>query len=58
MLFIKFDAIGRVRWVKVPDELTHAGRVRAVTTLPGGDVLVTTDNGNGQDEILRVSPHT
>jgi aldose sugar dehydrogenase len=56
MLFLEFDARGRLRWVKVPPELTHAGRLRAVTTLPNGDLLVTTDNGDGQDRVLRVRP--
>ena len=56
VLFMKFDATGHLQWVKVPDALTHAGRVRAVTTLPSGDLLVTTDNGNGTDRILRVRP--
>ena len=56
VLFLRFDATGHLRWVKVPDTLTHAGRVRAVTTLPSGDLLVSTDNGNGADRILRVRP--
>jgi glucose/arabinose dehydrogenase len=56
MLFMKFDATGHLRWVKVPEVLTHSGRLRAVTALPNGDLLVTTDNGDGQDRILRVSP--
>jgi glucose/arabinose dehydrogenase len=56
VLFMKFAADGTLRWVKVPDELTQAGRVRAVTALPNGDLLVTTDNGSGQDKILRVRP--
>lgn len=58
LLFMKFDGTGRLRWVKAPDALTHHGRLRSVTTLPGGDVLVTTDNGNGQDRILRVRPQS
>jgi glucose/arabinose dehydrogenase len=56
MLFMKFDGSGHLRWVKAPESLTHAGRLRAVTTLPGGDILVTTDNGGGSDRILRVHP--
>jgi len=56
VLFMRFDASGHLQWVQVPDALTHAGRVRAVTTLPSGDLLVTTDNGNGTDRILRVRP--
>jgi glucose/arabinose dehydrogenase len=53
---MKFDDTGHLRWVKVPESLRTQGRVRAVTTLPNGDLLVTTDNGSGQDKILRVQP--
>jgi glucose/arabinose dehydrogenase len=56
VLFLKFDDTGHLRWVKVPEVLTNAGRLRAVTTLPGGDLLVTTDNGDGRDRVLRVRP--
>ena len=56
VLFMKFDDTGHLRWVKVPAALTTHGRVRAVTTVSGGDILVTTDNGNGHDQILRVRP--
>lgn len=55
LLFLKFDATGHLRWVKTPKLLKGYGRLRAVTTLPGGKLLVTTDNG-GNDKILRVSP--
>jgi glucose/arabinose dehydrogenase len=55
MLFIRFDDTGHLRWVRQPGALTSYGRLRAVTVLPGGDVLVTTDNG-GNDRILRISP--
>jgi aldose sugar dehydrogenase len=56
VLFMRFDATGHLRWVKVPAALTTFGRLRAVTTMPDGSVLVTTDNGNGSDRILRVRP--
>lgn len=56
VLFMRFDDTGRLRWVRVPDALTHSGRLRSVTTLPGGGLLVTTDDGDGQDRILRVRP--
>jgi glucose/arabinose dehydrogenase len=56
VLFMKFDKTGHLRWVNAPAVLKKYGRVRAVTTLPSGDVLVTTDNGGGQDRILRVRP--
>jgi glucose/arabinose dehydrogenase len=58
VLFLEFDNQGRLRWVKVPDELTRFGRLRTVTTMRDGDLLVTTDNGDGKDQILRVHPET
>ena len=59
LLFLKFDGSGHLRWVRVPSALTHAGRLRAVTTVPNGDLLVTTDNGERSGtEILRVEPRT
>ena len=33
------------------------GRLRTVQTGPGGALFVTTDNGNGQDKVLKVTPH-
>ncbi len=32
------------------------GRLRSITPMPDGSLLVTTDNGGGQDKILKVSP--
>lgn len=32
------------------------GRLRSITPEPGGSLLVTTSNGGGEDEILRVRP--
>lgn len=32
------------------------GRLRSITAGPGGSLLVTTSNGNGRDEVLRVRP--
>jgi glucose/arabinose dehydrogenase len=36
-------------------ELTDYGRLRSVTQLSDGALLVTTDNGNGKDQILKVT---
>lgn len=58
VVFMKFDSTGHLTWVKVPDALTKLGRLRTVTTLRNGDLLVTTDNGSGQDKILRIRPRT
>ncbi len=56
LLFLRFDASGAFSSVQVPDELTRFGRLRSVTSARDGDLLVTTDNGDGDDELLRVSP--
>ena len=54
--FLKFDAAGRLKNVRIPDELQRHGRIRQVVDGPGHDLLVLTDNGDGQDVLLRVSP--
>ena len=56
VLFMKLDDRGRLKRVRTPDELRQHGRIRQVVDGPGHDLLVLTDNGDGQDEILRVSP--
>ena len=32
------------------------GRIRSLTTEPGGTLLATTSTGNGDDRVLRISP--
>lgn len=56
MMFQRYDARGRLQGVKVPRVLAQQGRLRAVTQLPGGALVVTTDNGGGRDRVLRVVP--
>lgn len=56
VVFLKFDANGKLLRVRTPDALRHYGRLRSITQLPGGDLLVTTDNGGGTDVVLRVHP--
>lgn len=55
MLFIRFDASLAQLEVSTPPVMRRYGRLRSVTTLPNGSLLVTTSNG-GDDRILRVSP--
>ena len=55
ILFLSFDAAGRLQRVRVPDALRHYGRLRSVTQV-GGSLLITTDNGFGRDVVLRVRP--
>lgn len=53
--FLRFDAAGRFLGMRTPPELTRFGRLRSVTRLASGVLLVTTANGSG-DRVLRVSP--
>ena len=39
-----------------PQALRAYGRLRSVTSLANGDLLVTTSNGGGTDAVLRVRP--
>lgn len=56
VVFLKFDRQGNLLRARTPDALRHFGRLRSITQLPGGDLLVTTDNGGGNDVVLRVHP--
>lgn len=55
MLFIRFDHALEQIDVSTPSALRNYGRLRSVTSLANGDLLVTTSNG-ADDRILRVSP--
>ncbi len=55
-LFFTFDAQGNLSKQRLPKALERYGRLRTFTLTPGGDLLVTTSNGGGQDLILRVRP--
>ncbi len=55
LLFMKFDDRGKLLGVRVPPAMQKYGRLRAVTAMPDGSLLVTTDNG-GNDVVLRVRP--
>ncbi|MBC9735264.1 PQQ-dependent sugar dehydrogenase [Nocardioides marmotae] len=56
VLFLRFDAQGRLKGSKTPGALRQFGRIRSVVNAPNGDLLITTDNGSGRDRLLRVSP--
>jgi glucose/arabinose dehydrogenase len=56
VLFLTFDAAGKLTKVRAPRALRAHGRIRQVSNASNGDLLVTTDNGDGHDVILRVSP--
>jgi glucose/arabinose dehydrogenase len=58
LMFMRFDANGVFRGMRTPTVLRHFGRLRSVTNLPNGDLLVTTSNDNGHDAVLRVRPQS
>lgn len=55
VVFMRLGAQGRLVSTSTPPELRRHGRLRSVTSLPSGDLLVTTANGT-DDRVLRVSP--
>jgi glucose/arabinose dehydrogenase len=55
VLFLRFDDRGRLGAVRAPKALRAYGRIRTVVP-DGRSLLVLTDNGDGRDRILRVSP--
>ncbi len=56
VVFIKFDAAGKLRWTRSPDRLRQLGRLRSITLTPDHSLLLTTDNDGGSDLLLRVNP--
>ena len=56
LTFMHFDSAGNFRSAQTPAALRAYGRLRSVTRLPGGDLLVTTSNGGRTDSVLRVHP--
>jgi glucose/arabinose dehydrogenase len=56
VLFLTFDSRGKLQRVRAPRALRQYGRIRQVSSAGNGDLLVTTDNGGGNDVILRVRP--
>jgi aldose sugar dehydrogenase len=55
VVFVRLNAKGRQVATKVPAKLERYGRIRTVVA-DGNSLLVTTDNGGGNDVILRVTP--
>ena len=56
VLFLTFDAKGKLVRKTVPRILERYGRLRSVTLAPNGDLLVTTDTDSGGGSVLRVRP--
>lgn len=58
LMFMRFDGAGRFKYLLTPRELSRYGRLRSVTSLANGDLLVTTSNGGSRDYVLRVRPRS
>jgi glucose/arabinose dehydrogenase len=56
VVFLKFDADGRDPKVFTPSALQRYGRLRTVTRMANGNLLVATDGVDGQGRILMVRP--
>jgi glucose/arabinose dehydrogenase len=56
IVFMTFDRHGKLVRARAPKVLQQYGRLRSVTQAPGGALLITTDRGDGNDVILRVTP--
>lgn len=56
VLFLTFDAKGKLVRKTVPPILERFGRLRSVTRATNGDLLVTTDTDSGGGSVLRVRP--
>lgn len=56
VMFLTIGSTGGLRAVTVPAALTRYGRIRDVTATSRGTLLLTTDNGDGRDVLLRVRP--
>jgi glucose/arabinose dehydrogenase len=56
IVFLEFDRSGDLASARSPRALRQFGRLRSVTATRNGSLLITTDNGGGEDAILRVSP--
>lgn len=53
---LSFAGSGRLTDDRAPEALRDYGRLRTVSLAEDGDLLVTTDNGGGEDQLLRVIP--
>jgi glucose/arabinose dehydrogenase len=53
---LSFDESGKLTEDRSPEVMHEHGRLRTVSLAADGDLLVTTDNGDGEDVLLRVTP--
>ena len=54
--FMRFSSTGAFVSMRTPPALRQYGRLRSVSRLANGDLMVTTANGDGHDSVLRVHP--
>ncbi len=54
--FMRFSSNGAFVSMRTPAALRQYGRLRSVSRLANGDLMVTTANGDGHDSVLRVHP--
>lgn len=56
LVFMKFDRSGTLLWTRAPGVMRTFGRLRSVSRMPDGALLVTTSNDNGTNAIIRAHP--
>jgi glucose/arabinose dehydrogenase len=56
VVFMSFDSDGKFLGTHTPSVLRKYGRLRSVSTLPSGQLMITTANEDGRDSVLRVQP--
>ena len=55
-MFMRFNKAGAYVGMRTPTVLPQYGRLRSISSLPNGSLMVTTSNGNGSDSVLKVEP--
>jgi glucose/arabinose dehydrogenase len=56
VMFMRFDKSGSYVGMRVPTALRKYGRLRSISRLPDGSLMITTANGDGHDSVLKVEP--
>jgi glucose/arabinose dehydrogenase len=56
VMFMRFNKAGAYVGMRTPTVLRKYGRLRSVSKLPNGSLMITTANGDGQDSVLKVEP--
>ena len=55
VMFMRFNKAGAYVGMRTPTVLTKYGRLRSISKLPNGSLMITTANG-GNDSVLKVEP--